>query len=199
MRKASVYMAPTLINAVHGRPISCNNISILNVWSHASPQTITAQTSISVTYRIYSRYQLWVEWTVHDRTECSTSFKLICELSYILPVSLLLWPLPPPPPPPPKPLCTQEVQLLNVLLWTYLSSCFFTNVFNIRDIYWIYWLHGESKTEREREREREIGWVCLCVCVRACARNRYAIQLRHSWLIGLNIRIHFQPTMPTWF
>jgi len=80
MMNGSVYVQTSLANEVHGRPRSCNNITVLNLWIHASPQKKASESSISVMYRFYSRCQLWVEWTVHDRPECSTTFTLICEL-----------------------------------------------------------------------------------------------------------------------
>jgi len=39
--------------------------------------------------------------------------------------------------------------------------------------------------------------VCLCLCVWVCVWIWYALQLQHSQLTGMHIRIHFQPTIPT--
>jgi hypothetical protein len=64
-------------------PDSAIIIHSLNLWSHASPHTRTAQPSIPAEETVYWRYQLTVECSEHDRTECCTTFTLIYRLSCV--------------------------------------------------------------------------------------------------------------------
>ena len=193
-------MQAPLANEVHSCPRLCNNNTILNLWSHDSPQTRTAQPSISVMENIYSRRLLERQINVLSTTElnavkhlhwyvnCHTNGQCHCCCSH----------------------CHHHHQNHDQHHKHHQCHCYHKHQHHCAVRKFSYFMpccgcicpavspqnlliSNRYNDYIKRERERECVCVCLCVCV------WYAIQFQCPWLTGLNIRINFQPMIPTCF